>query len=121
MKFLADAHFPQRSIDRLRAFGFDVVAVRAHDPRMVDEAILAWAVRDGRVLLTFGRDFSRLVYRERRPVPPGIVYFRLDNPAPGEPAAFLIEVIAGKGLSLSGQLTLIERGQVRQRRLPRHV
>jgi hypothetical protein len=44
----------------LRAEGHDVVWVRVVSPGMRDPDVLAWAIREGRVLLTFDKDFGEL-------------------------------------------------------------
>ncbi len=82
MRFLADENFPLPSLRLLSAAGHVVVAVASQSPGVPDESVLAQAVRGGRVLLTFNRDYSGLLYlREARP-PEGIVYFRF---APSSP------------------------------------
>lgn len=65
MKFLLDSCAGRRLAEWLRARGFDVVRVadRGGDPG--DAAILAWAVGEGRILITMDKDFGALVYKEQ--------------------------------------------------------
>jgi predicted nuclease of predicted toxin-antitoxin system len=53
MRFLANENFPEDAIAALDAAGHDVVSVRVGAPGASDEDVLAWAVREQRVLLTF--------------------------------------------------------------------
>ena len=49
------------------------------------------------------------------PSPTGVVYFRLEPSTPEEPADHLLRLLAVKGVSLEGRLTVIGARQVRQR------
>lgn len=106
------------SIRLLRGAGHDVAAVIEEAGADPDTAILTRAVVEGRVLLTFDRDYGDLVYGRRLPAPPGIVYFRLGNPAPEEAGERLLQRLADPGFVLDGWFTVIERGPLRQRPLP---
>jgi len=79
MKFLLDVCCSSRS---LRAFlnhlGHDVHTVGDDDPTASDDAVLAQAFRDGRIVLTADKDFGEIVFVQRRPHA-GIVRF-LDMP-----------------------------------------
>ena len=63
MRFLADENFPLPSVELLSGNGHDVVAVARQSPGASDEEILGRAAREGRILLTFDRDFGSLIYR----------------------------------------------------------
>lgn len=60
MRFLADENFPGNAVTALQARGHDIVWIRTAAPGGKDEEILAWAVREERVLLTFDKDFGEL-------------------------------------------------------------
>jgi predicted nuclease of predicted toxin-antitoxin system len=70
MRFLADENFPLDSVRLLRSRGHDALAAAESLSGSRDEQILALAARDGRVLLTFDRDYGELIYRRGLPVPP---------------------------------------------------
>ena len=63
MRFLADENFPGGGVSALQARGHDVFWIRTTAPGSKDEDILAWAVREDRVLLTFDKDFGELAWR----------------------------------------------------------
>lgn len=64
MRLLADTNIVAQAVRALRDAGYDVVFAgeRAEDPG--DEALLAEAAAQGRVLLTKDRDIGALVHRD---------------------------------------------------------
>ncbi len=87
MRLLLDASVGRRALAALCAAGHDAVRVGADDPDPGDEALLARAVREGRVLLTADKDFGELIFL-RGLVSPGIVRL-VDHPLLRQPAAIL--------------------------------
>lgn len=121
MYFLADENYPLDAVRRLREAGHDVAAIVRDSSGASDEEILERAAREGRVILTFDRDYGRLLYEESPQeslVPVGIVYFRFDPSPPEEPADYLLALLEQPGFSVAGKLTVVERDRVRQRPLP---
>jgi predicted nuclease of predicted toxin-antitoxin system len=78
MRFVADQCVAGPIIDRLRADGWDVQAIRDAAPGIQDESVLGIAVRAGAVLLTEDKDFGELAHRTALPHC-GIVLIRLDD------------------------------------------
>jgi predicted nuclease of predicted toxin-antitoxin system len=66
MKFLVDRCAGTTLAGWLKAEGHDVVEVAALGVDPGDEALLALAAGDGRVLVTIDTDFGKLVYRHAR-------------------------------------------------------
>lgn len=118
IRLLADENFPLRSVHRLREAGHDIVAIIERSPGAKDREVLAWAAREERTVLTFDRDYGRLIYRDKLAAPAGVVYFRFIPADPGEPANHLAKLLGMSGLTLEGKFTVVERGRVRQRPLP---
>jgi len=108
MRFLAHENFPGDAVVALESAGHDVVWVRTAAPGSKDEDILAWAVRDARVLLTFDTDFGELAWRS------GLPAFRLPMP----PAANIGTALAariGERTDWAGHFTVVEPGRIRMR------
>jgi predicted nuclease of predicted toxin-antitoxin system len=63
LRFLIDRCAGTRIAGRLKALGHDVTEARERTPDPGDEAILAWAAAERRVLVTMDKDFGELVYR----------------------------------------------------------
>lgn len=67
MKFLVDRCVGRHLPHWLRDEGHDVVesTQRGEDPG--DEAILQWATKEGRILITMDKDFGELVFKKGQP------------------------------------------------------
>ena len=116
MKFLANENIPAASVAMLRAVGYDIQHVSELSPGDSDAAVLEQARKQGRVVVTFDRDYGELVFRLRHPCPAGVVYFRFDPLWPTEPGEILKTVISS--VTQEGRFTVIERDRLRQRPLP---
>ena len=117
-RFLADENFPGASIRLLREAGHEVTAIIEEMAGAEDTQVLARAVQEKQIVLTFDRDYGELIYGKRLPAPPGVVYFRLDKAPPGEPAKVLLLILALNAIRLEGNFTTLEEAQFRQRLLP---
>ena len=116
MRFLANENIPADAVTALERAGHDIVWVRTAAPGSKDEDILAWAMREGRVLLTFDQDFGELAWRAGLPASSGIVLFRLPMPAAAEAGAMLAARICERN-DWAGHFTVIEPGRIRMRPL----
>src|SRR5712692_7165371 len=116
MRFLAHENFPGAAVAALQVAGHDVIWVRIAGPGTSDRDVLAWAVREERVLLTFDQDFGELARRVGLPASSGIVLFRLPMPAAVDVGAKLAARI-GERADWAGHFTVIESGRIRMRSL----
>lgn len=116
MRFLADENLPGRLVAALRAVGHDVAWVRTEAPGSDDRTVLAMAVAERRILVTFDKDFGELAGRAGLPATSGVILLRvpLDRaPDVGPRIAALI----GARADWAGHFSVIEPGRVRLRRL----
>jgi predicted nuclease of predicted toxin-antitoxin system len=58
VRFLADENVPASTVRALTDAGHDVIWVRISAPGSSDNDVLAQAAREGRILLTFDKDFG---------------------------------------------------------------
>jgi len=58
LKLYADEGVDQQIVDALRSTGFDVACAAETDPSITDDALLAKAAAEGRLLLTSDKDFA---------------------------------------------------------------
>ena len=87
MNFLFDQSADFRLIPHLQALGHDVAAIsRTYPPGLADEAVLALARQEERILIVADRDFGELIFHQHR-APTGVIFFRL----PGAPLQTKIE------------------------------
>ncbi len=64
MRFLIDRCAGQLLADWLRKQGHDVIESRELGPDPGDRALLDWAAKETRILVTIDTDFGQLIYRE---------------------------------------------------------
>ncbi len=68
MRILADENFPKVIVEELRAKGQDVVWALTDFAGAKDLALMDVAEAEGRVLLTFDKDFRQIALQRRRPL-----------------------------------------------------
>jgi Domain of unknown function (DUF5615) len=117
MRFLANENFPGGAVSALEAAGHDIVWVRTAAPGSTDQDILALAVRENRVVLTFDKDFGELAWRAGLPTSSGVVLFRLPMP-PAVGAGAILAARIGERTDWTGHFPVVEPGRVRRRSLP---
>ena len=116
MRFLANENFPGAAVTALEAAGHDVVWVRTAAPGTGDRDVLAWTVRESRILLTFDKDFGELARNTALPTACGIVLLRVPMPPPGDIGSRLGDLVTARG-DWAGHFSVIEPGRVRMRPL----
>ena len=92
-------------------------------PGAADEAVLARAAAEGRVLVTLDRDFGELLFRRAGAgagaAPAGVVFFRDVPPDPAHVGAALLALAAApEAAPLVGQFTVVGARTTGQRPLP---
>ena len=115
MRLLANENFPAKAVHALRGAGHDVAWVPESTPSAADREVLAQAVSESRVLLTFDKDFGELAFRSGLPASCGIVLFRV-VPLPDVAAATAVAVLTE--IDPVGRFVVVEPGRVRERPLP---
>lgn len=117
MQFLANENFPIASVRILCRAGYDVVAIIEDNPGIDDTTILAQAVAENRIILTFDSDYGNLIFRDKLP-PAAVIYLRYEPITPEEPAFHIVRLLAIEELALSQRFTVADRQSIRQRPLP---
>jgi len=118
VKLLANENIPLASIKALRVAGFDVLAIVEDCPSEKDSRVLALAAKEKRILITFDRDYGELIFRERMPVPPAVIFLRLIPSNPLEVGDILRRFLSTEGSKVGGRYWVIARNGVRSRDLP---
>lgn len=96
MRFLADENFPASCVLALRNAGLDVAWVRTENPGDPDESVLNRARLEGRLILTFDKDFGDFVFRRTVPAGQGFLLFRLPLMAPDTLAEKIVAVVTAR-------------------------
>lgn len=118
MRCLANENFPRAAVEALRANGSDVTWIRTEAPGSKDVDVLAMAVRENRILVTFDKDFGELAWRAKLPAASGIILFRIPMPEPGGAGKKLAARIEERD-DWAGHFSVIEPQRIRMRKLSR--
>lgn len=116
MRLPANENFPLLAVEALVRAGHDVCWIRTVAPGISDFAVLARAVAEGRILLTFDNDFGELAVRLGLPATCGVVLFRLclaDLPA----ACDRIDAVLRSRSDWAGHFSVVDDRRVRMRQL----
>ena len=116
MRFLPDENFPRIAIAALETAGHDVALVRTIVLGSTDPQVLAIAIRERRILLTFDKDFGELAARSPLPAGCGVVLLRLPVPN-SEAASERLAAQIGARRDWDGHFSVVEPSRVRMRRI----
>ena len=111
---MIDENVPLLVATALESLGHDCFVVARHDARAVDEDIMAQARRDSRILVTFDKDFSRMIFHELQPPPPGVIHMRGRPQQVAAVTKIFLDLVAADEPALSGRFLVIEpNGDIR--------
>ncbi len=117
MRLLANENVPLVAVEALRQAGHDTAWVLTDGPGSSDESVLARAAQEGRVLLTFDKDFAALVFRRGADATRGVVLLRVPMMLPDELGRFVVAALGSRS-DWEGHFTVVEPGRLRMRDLP---
>ena len=73
MKLLANENIPLASVLYLKGKGFDIRAIGSDDPGISDQQIIQLAIREQRTIVTFDRDYGKLIFRFSQKPSAGVI------------------------------------------------
>ncbi len=117
MRLLANENFPAEAVNALRQRGHDVAWVRTDAPGSSDRVVLARAVAESRILITFDKDFGELAYHAGLPATCGVVLFRISPDSPSRVARAAVTVLEGR-TDWRGHFSVVEEHRLRMAHLP---
>ena len=119
MRFLADMGVSLTTVEALRTANHDAVHLRDEGLiRLRDSDIVAKALAENRIVLTFDLDFGDILAIARGDAP-SVVIFRLRNQTPAAVNPRLFRIIHHCAAELAGgALVIVEDQGFRVRRLP---
>ena len=112
MHLLANENFPGLAITALRSRGHDVVWIREDSPGISDHDVLSRATAEGRILITFDKDFGELVFRLGLNTPSGIILFRISPDSPSFVAQTAVTVLESR-TDWAGHFSVVDENRVR--------
>lgn len=116
-KFLANENIPLATVYRLRNEGFDVASVGLDAPSITDREVMNSAERDERTIITFDRDYGELIFKHGFRPSAGVIYLRMQNYQPEEPAELLLKLLSNESLEFAGFFTVVSEKSIRQRKI----
>ena len=117
MRIMANENVMATAIAELRARGHDVLSVKESMRSVPDEAVLARARAEKRILVTFDKDFGELAFRWGLSSECGVILFRLAGSSPDEDSRRVVTVIESRN-DWPGHLSVVTDDRVRMRSLP---
>jgi len=120
MRILADENFPALSVQELEKLGHDVLWVRTVMPGAGDDAILARAQTEERLLVTLDKDFGELAFGKQLPADCGVVLFRIKMTDAKAAAAKMARVLNSR-TDWIGNFAVVEDDRIRMRLLATRV
>jgi len=91
--------------------------IRTVAPGISDQDILARAQAEGRVLITFDKDFGELAFRHGLPSTCGVVLFRIAAPSPERVAEVAARSLESRD-DWQGHFSVVEDARIRMTPLP---
>jgi predicted nuclease of predicted toxin-antitoxin system len=117
MRLCANENISAATVSRLRQAGHDVFWIRESAPGSRDEAVLARAQDEGRLLVTFDKDFGDLVYRQGAAASTGIVLFRISQTSASAVAERVCSILASR-TDWQGNYSVVDDTTIRTRAVP---
>jgi predicted nuclease of predicted toxin-antitoxin system len=114
MRFVVDESTGAAVVEYLRAAGHDVLAVAEVMLQAGDQAILARAAGEARVLVTNDKDFGELVFRSGH-AHHGVVLLRLHDESPANRVRVMEAILEQYLDRLPAHFTVATEGRVRIR------
>jgi predicted nuclease of predicted toxin-antitoxin system len=108
MKFLLDVNASGALSTWLLELGHDVVCVGDVNPKMGDDDIIAWAVKEDRIIITTDVDFEQMIWLQQKSHR-GVL--RLENLPRLERKKLLEEVLINHGKELESRAVVIATKQ----------
>jgi predicted nuclease of predicted toxin-antitoxin system len=117
VRLLANENFPGEAVAALRRRGHDVAWVRTDAPGSSDRVVLARAMAESRILITFDKDFGELAYHAGLPATCGVVLFRISPDSPSRVAHAAVAVLESR-TDWPGHFSVVEEHRLRMAHLP---
>lgn len=115
MKLLADENIPLETVELLEESGHDVLSILRKYSGISDHEIIDLSNKEGRLIITFDKDFGFLIFAKGIHPTKGIIYLRDAELTPEKTAQVLIKLLES-GNSFDGNMNVVTEHFIRQRK-----
>lgn len=112
MLLLADENIPGLVITKLRNQNIDIASIKEVVPNSSDEEVIEIAQSEGRIILTFDKDFGEAVFNAKANLP-GVILIRLRPRSPDYLAKAIVKIFK-LNLIWQGKFSVIRESSIRQ-------
>jgi predicted nuclease of predicted toxin-antitoxin system len=117
-KFLANENVPAVAVEAARLAGHDLAWIAEIFPGADDPTVLSHSVSEGRVLVTFDKDFGKLAFRLGKTASCGVILLRPRLRSPEYLTRFIAGVLA-ESVVWEGHFSVAAEGRLRVVSLPK--
>ncbi len=117
MRLLVNENVTGTVIQELRNRGHDVLSVKEAMRSEEDEAILARAQAEERIVVTHDKDFGELAFRSHLPASCGVILLRLTGSDPDADNRRILEAVESR-TDWAGHFSVVTDDRIRMRPLP---
>lgn len=111
IKLLADENIPKKTIELLKQRSIDIISASEASRGLSDRAVIELANTENRVVVTFDRDFGKIVFRERLKLK-GLIILRFAPSSP-EHIAKRITCMLAQGTPIEERVIVVMEDRVR--------
>ena len=115
--FLANENISKTTVNLLRRSGHDVRWIAEEFPSVKDEVVIDLASIENRIIVTFDRDYGELIFNQGMRRPKGVVYLRLNEFTPEEPAALILRYLSVSPSVFDGYFNVVTEAGIRRKKL----
>jgi predicted nuclease of predicted toxin-antitoxin system len=109
---LANENIPLKTCEELKNEGIDILSVREIAPGTPDEEVIRIANEDERILITFDKDFGKLVFKQKLLVK-GVILLRFPPMSSSMISENIKKLLLRKDIKLEGHFTVVEVDKIR--------
>jgi len=118
MRFLTNENIPRSVVAELREAGHDCLSAKESMRGSSDREILARAVAESRVLVTFDKDFGELAFGSGLPATCGVILFRITQRGRERDVRRVVDTLRSRD-DWAGSFWTVTDLRIRRRSLPK--
>jgi len=114
-KLLANENVPLDSVTYLKNRGYDIKAIGIESFGISDKEVMAFAIAEERIIITFDRDYGELIFKHNFKPNEGVIYLRISEYESELPGIIIENLLLNTNFDTYRKLTVIDNDGIRQR------